>query len=263
MSRLSCARLVPALIAALPMLGGALPPTLADTPNATQTPAPPTGLATAPDTAAAQSPAPAPPPAATPAPAPAPAPAATPPPAATPAPAAAPEAPAMGSTTMAAAPPPGKALIAFLRPSIWGGPVASSLFEIVDNKAVMVGILHQKQRLNVVVTPGTHLYMLMGESAEFMSAEVLADKTYYVAIHPHMGVWKARFTLKPVHQDMLDTKEFENWKYACALIDHTARDDEWASLNASQIEDKRAKYYPDFQKMSDAERPALRAADGR
>jgi len=157
----------------------------------------------------------------------------------------------------------GKATIVFMRPSMLGGPVASSLFEIVDGKTVLVGILRSKQRVPVEVGPGTHFFMVMGESADFMTAEVAADKTYYALVTPRMGVWKARFSLRPVHQAELDSKQFGDWKYACALVERQTRDDDWAATNAGAIEEKRAKYLPEWQKKTEAERPALLAADGR
>ncbi len=157
----------------------------------------------------------------------------------------------------------GRANIIFMRPSMFGGPVASSVFEIVDGKALLVGVLRSKQRLAYEAAAGAHLFMVMGESADFMSAELSAGKTYHALVTPRMGMWKARFSLRPVHQGELDSKAFGDWQYACALAERQARDDTWAATNAAVIEDKRAKYLPEWQQKPEAQRPALLADDER
>ncbi|HUO96118.1 MAG TPA: hypothetical protein VMT92_07785 [Steroidobacteraceae bacterium] len=192
--------------------------------------------------------------------------------AAAPAPAAAPAAapattpatpPAPDVTAMAETPPEGRALISFMRPAFLGGAVASTLFEIVDDKPVLIGILRMKERVNFAPTPGTHLFMVIGETAEFMTAEVTAGKTYYALVDPHMGMWKARFSLKPIHAADVGGPQFTKWLNAAKLTLKSANDDKWAVDNAASVAEKQSKYLPEWKSKPAAEKLALLASDGR
>ena len=71
-----------------------------------------------------------------------------------------------------AAPEPGKAMVIFMRPSGLGFAVQSSVFEIRNDEAVLVGIVAAKTRVAHQVAPGQYLFMTIGENADFMTAEV-------------------------------------------------------------------------------------------
>ena len=99
----------------------------------------------------------------------------------------------------AMAPEPGKSLVVFMRPSGFGFAIQSSVFEVRDNDPLLIGIVAAKAKVGYNVEPGKRLFMAVGESADFMTAELEPNKTYYVQVTPRMGLWKARFSLAPVH----------------------------------------------------------------
>jgi len=70
----------------------------------------------------------------------------------------------------------GKAKIVFMRPSSLGFAIQSSVFEIKADKPALVGIVAAKKKVAYQVEPGEHLFMVAGESADFMSAELEANK---------------------------------------------------------------------------------------
>jgi len=178
------------------------------------------------------------------------------PPATTPAPAAPPDGP----------PPAGHASISFLRPvSPDEGLVkhAESVWEIVDDKPVFVGVLKSRQRINYAVQPGTHLFMAVGETAEFMTADIGVDRTYYAVLTGKMGTWKPRFWLRPIHQSEFGSKEFADALSACALIEKSPKDDAWAAANTKTVEARRAASFATWQRKAEVERPGLLPVDGR
>ena len=84
------------------------------------------------------------------------------------------------------APEKGKSMVVFLRPSGFGFAIQSSVFEITGDTPSLVGIVAARKRVSYQLQPGTHLFMVVGESADFMSAELEANKIYYALVTPRM-----------------------------------------------------------------------------
>ncbi len=108
-------------------------------------------------------------------------------------------------------PDPGKALVLFLRPSTFGFAIASSVYELKPDRDEFVGIVPAKRKLTYMTNPGPTRFMVISEAADFMDAELEAGKVYYALVTPRMGVWKARFSLRPVHASELGGEEFKDW----------------------------------------------------
>jgi hypothetical protein len=159
-------------------------------------------------------------------------------------------------------PESGKAMIVFMRPSTLGFAIQSSVFRVTEGTPEVVGIVAAKAKVAYQVDPGEHLFMVIGESADFMSAEVEAGETYYTLVTPRMGAWKARFSLKPVARPDQDRRQLDEWLGACAWVEKSAATDNWAANNALDIQDKRTRYYETWMQKDDAERPRLTAEDG-
>lgn len=162
-----------------------------------------------------------------------------------------------------AAPEPGKALVIFMRPSGLGFAVQSSVFEIKDDMPVLVGIVAAKTRVAHQVPPGQYLFMTIGENADFLSADVVAGKTYYVKVEPRMGMWKARFGLEPYRQKDFGTAAFTGDLDGCKPVVKSAESDAWAASNMMSVREKRTSYYGDWMKKPEAERPRLMPEDGK
>lgn len=159
-------------------------------------------------------------------------------------------------------PQPGKAMMVFMRPSMVGGAIQASVFEINDGKASFAGIVSAKTKVAYDAAPGEHLFMVVGESADFMSASVRAGKTYYALVTPRMGMWKARFSLKPVEQGELESGKFVDWLKSCKWAEKTPEADQWADNNMDSILNKHDTYIKKWNSKSDASKPRLLPNDG-
>ena len=162
-------------------------------------------------------------------------------------------------------PEEGKALIIFLRPSKKAKRIKSSVFDLTSGKSEIIGIASGRTKLAYSTDPGEHLFMVIGESADFMKADLEAGKTYYSTIRVRMGAWKARFSLLPVRQAELDGAEFQEWNSASPLIENREKSAAWAEKHAKSIEKKRTKYFKKWEKKSETEKAAvtLHKEDGR
>lgn len=163
---------------------------------------------------------------------------------------------------IAAAPAEGKAMVVFMRPSTLGFAIQSSVFEVKDGSSMLVGIVAALAKVSYQVDAGKHQFMVIGESADFMNAELLPNKTYYALVTPRMGVWKARFSLKPVHQQDLNTAEFKKWVDSFKWVEKTSASDSWARENVSSIQSKHTEYFAKWMSKPEAERPILFPDDG-
>ncbi len=68
--------------------------------------------------------------------------------------------------------------------------------------------------------------MVVGENADFISAELGANKTYYALVTPRIGAWKARFSLKPIHADQLNSSQFDEWLDNCKWLQQSPVSDD-------------------------------------
>ena len=105
--------------------------------------------------------------------------------------------------------------------------------------------------------------MVIGESADFMTADLLPDKIYYAYVTPRMGLWKARFSLEPKRRQDLDMPELKSALDECRSVETTVASTNWALSNMNSIQSKRAEYYEEWLKITEGERPHLSSEDGK
>lgn len=163
-----------------------------------------------------------------------------------------------------------KALIVFLRPSFFGGAVQSSVYEIGDKSDKLAGIVSAKTKTAYLTTPGEKLFMVIGENADFMKATLDAGKTYYALVSPRMGVWKARFSLLPIHNDTTskyntESDEFKDWISSTQYVETSPAAYKWYEDNKADINAKKAEYLEKWNAMLPADKAVLtlHAKDGK
>ena len=160
------------------------------------------------------------------------------------------------------APAPNESVIVFMRPSGVAFAIQSAVFEAPDGQpARLVGIVAAKKKVAFRTTPGDHMFMVIGESADFMQARLEPGKVYYALVTPRMGVWKARFSLAPVH--VMNRNELPEWQSGTEWVEMDQTSGQWAAENAADVEQKRAKYLPEWLGKAPLDRPVLAPEDGQ
>ena len=160
------------------------------------------------------------------------------------------------------APAPNESVIVFMRPSGVAFAIKSAVFEAPDGQpARLVGIVAAKKKVAFRTTPGDHMFMVIGESADFMQARLEPGKVYYALVTPRMGVWKARFSLAPVH--VMNRNELPEWQSGTEWVEMDQTSGQWAAENAADVEQKRAKYLPEWLGKAPLDRPVLAPEDGQ
>lgn len=165
-----------------------------------------------------------------------------------------------------------KAAIVFFRASSYGGAITSPLVEVdQDGNSTLVGILGPKEKMVKYVEPGEHTFMIVGENADFMKANVEAGKVYYGIIRPRMGIWKARFSLtpfkvKPEDDDFnLDGKNLVKWLKECKYTEPNDQAFAWHKTKNIELLELYKEYMPVWQRKSASQREAatLTIKDGK
>lgn len=163
----------------------------------------------------------------------------------------------------------GKARLVLMRPSYYGGAIAASLYDISGDKTTLIGVLGPKDKIAYDVEPGQHRFMVIAENADFMEATLDAGKTYYAVVRARPGVWKARFSLLPVHatssdQYSLQNPEFQQWNAAGEWVERTERADAWFADHRASVEEKQRDYLVKWDRMApnDKAELVLHAEDG-
>jgi hypothetical protein len=151
-------------------------------------------------------------------------------------------------------PSPGKSLVYFTRPSFFGGAIQATVYDGQQYIATVSAGTHVAYQAN----PGKHMFMVIGESADFMQADLLPDKTYAAVVQARMGVWKARFSFEPVNGPI--PPDFIQGTKQVVTNDEGRQ---WAKENESSIKEKYAEYLQKWQAKPDAEKQTLRADSGR
>lgn len=155
-----------------------------------------------------------------------------------------------------------QAQIVFMRPSAFGGAIQSSIFDLKHDKNQLtddkfVGIASATTKVGYETAPGFHMFMVIGESADFMQANLVAGKTYYALVTPRMGWWKARFSLKPLHLNDLKSEGFKDWFKSTDWYENTTASRQWAVDNQESIQDKKIEYLDKWKSKSESEKDDL------
>lgn len=151
-----------------------------------------------------------------------------------------------------------EAHIVFIRASMFGGAIQSSLFEAKENDVHFIGILSAGKKVAYSVPPGKHTFMVVSEAADFMEANVEGGKTYYAMVTPRMGAWKARFSLFPVKNSesgdfQLHSSKFQGWLSSTELTENTEASRKWAEESKPSILKKKASYTKVWKTKSESE----------
>ncbi|MGL1936853.1 MAG: hypothetical protein OCD01_17630 [Fibrobacterales bacterium] len=147
-----------------------------------------------------------------------------------------------------------QSLVYFIRPSKVGYAVHSAVYD--DSE--FIGFVPYQQKLPYITKPGKHRFMVVSEAADFIDADLLPGKTYYIRVVPRMGFWRARFSLSAV------TKRQHNgvakdWIENARLIKNNSKAKQWANENSDSVKKKEAAYLKKW--LSKEYRPVVMPED--
>ena len=146
----------------------------------------------------------------------------------------------------------GQSQVVFIRSAFIGKAIQASVYDITSGAPEFIGIVSNDTKVSYMTSPGDHMFMVVGESADFLKAHVLEGKTYYTVVSPRIGFWKARFSMHPVRNDQsakfkYDSKDFKEMLEDSQFVKSGAKAEKWALKNANSISSKMNEYLPDWK----------------
>lgn len=126
----------------------------------------------------------------------------------------------MTTTTRIEAPPPGKALVNFHRPTGYGKMV---LYPIFDGEGKFICDIRGNSVFQYVCDPGQHVFMGWADHVSVVEAQVAADKIYDIMVDVGMGWVQANIRMEPLVQGDERRKELADFerreKFVLAIQD--------------------------------------------
>lgn len=90
---------------------------------------------------------------------------------------------------------PDGSVVVFIRASGLGSAAQSSVFDVTDSgPPVLIGILAAKKKMAYRTMPGRHMFMIVGENADFLDSNLAPGKVYHVVTAMGAGAFKERNT---------------------------------------------------------------------
>ena len=104
----------------------------------------------------------------------------------------------MESTTLISKPNKKKAIVNFVRPSIF---FADGIDIDIWNENTYLGELSAGSIIQTEVNPGKHLFIAKSENFSYVSADLIAGRQYFIKANMFPGFWKVRVALGVAKSD--------------------------------------------------------------
>ncbi len=172
----------------------------------------------------------------------------------------------------AVTPWPGKALVVFVRPPsgltfvdyarapVFRAQSAELVLDPVEKNSEpeIVGILPANTKIAYQIDPGKHLFMAVGEGADFMAANVLANRIYYAVVLAQPGKGgRPHYSFKAVDRQEQGSKDFKELLEAARWVVKTRESLSYAASNMAAIKIKQYDGHRFWIQTTESERPNL------
>lgn len=165
-------------------------------------------------------------------------------------------------------PPAGMAEIVFMRDSFVAGAIGCDLLEVdKSGKLKFIGVVANGTKIAYLTPPGHKVFMAYGTAADFMEANVVAGKTYFVILRPNWGT--GGFAPTPIRQRndkwSMQSPDFSKWLSDTDLVVTNETAPAYFKQNKADLEKIYTKYWTRFQQKTPIQRRerTLDPQDGR
>ena len=161
-------------------------------------------------------------------------------------------------------PESGKAQIVFMRASSYYGGKNFSIFEIIDNKPVVVGTLAPYTKVAYSLTEGKHMFLVSftGGHSGLMEVDAVAGKTYYSYMKVHAGMFASSTSFEP-YDKSVSQEDIDGYLKACDLVVLNEKTLAWVKKNQYDITQNYKEALEDWNDEDDEDRVRLLTSDGR
>jgi hypothetical protein len=155
-------------------------------------------------------------------------------------------------------PPGDRALLVFLRTSgAWGG-IHAPVFDDEDFVTFLTG----STAFPYLAEPGRHRFLVIGETADFLTADLEGGKIYFALVAPYPGKWRPRFRLTPVVPGTVDWNRLAGWLLQVHAVEPTDAARAWAAGAKESVRREWDERLPGWEAKPEPEKARLRREDG-
>jgi hypothetical protein len=162
-------------------------------------------------------------------------------------------------------PPSGVTIVDYARAPVFRAKNSDSAPETVgkDSEPEIIGILNAGTMVAYHVDPGRHLFVVVGgEDADFIIADVLPNRTYYVLVLARPGRFRVLFSLKAVGKQEQRSKDFKETIGSSRWVVKTPEALNYAAANMPSIRSRQYESYLLWTQKTESERSRLLPDDG-
>ena len=115
-----------------------------------------------------------------------------------------------------------KAMVTFLRPTMFGGAIQFGIWDGTD----FVGVLSANSYIQYLTDPGEHYFLGRAENWSCVKANLEAGKKYYIIGKVFPGIWKARVAFDPIKSSDEPQSQIDKWlrELKPTSVDESKRD---------------------------------------
>jgi hypothetical protein len=125
-----------------------------------------------------------------------------------------------------------------------GCGIRPSVFDVTGEETKFLGKVLCYTQLAYKTNTGEHMFMIVGESADFLRTNLGGGKTYYAVVIGWPGWLYSRFSLNPVQRHEQNQEGFQANKNTFKFVENTPESYAWAAKHAAGIEKKRDENMP-------------------
>ena len=126
-----------------------------------------------------------------------------------------------------------------------------------------VGIVEPGTKVAYASPPGSRRFMVIGESADFLDADLAPGKTYYALVTRRLGWWMPRFSFRPVRRADAEGADAA-WIAGLQWVEPNERGQEYAAAQSRTVHQKKVGNLAKYEAKNERDRDRLRLeeADG-
>ena len=146
-----------------------------------------------------------------------------------------------------------------------GRAAMALLYDISDgDNEIFIGIADPDTKVSYLSPAGRRRFMVVGETADFLDADLVAGKTYYALVTSRPGWVAARYSFRPVRRSEAESGREAEWISQWKWVEPNERGQKYANDHRSHAHSKKLGNLPKHEAKSPDDRAKVRLeeADG-
>src|SRR6185503_5915252 len=144
-----------------------------------------------------------------------------------------------------------------------GRAAMALLYDVSDgDQEIFIGISDPATKVAYLSPAGRRRFMVVGETADFLDADLVAGKTYYALVTSRPGWVAARYSFRPVRRSEAGAGREAQWIADAQWVEPNERGQKYASDHSRHAHAKKLGNLPKHEAKSPDDRAKVRLDEG-